>query len=417
MLFLLFTNVHFIAMKKIIVILFAFLIPLIGITCTTAVISGKYTKDGRPMIWKLRDSDSFKNKMMYFKEGKYAFIGLVNSEDAQGEQVWGGSNVVGFSIMNSASFNVNMGDTTSFKDQEGYFMRKALENCETIEDFEILLAETPKPMGLAAHFGVIDAAGGAAFYEVNNYTFTKFDANEASQAPQGYILRTNFSFTGQKDIGYGFIRFQTAQALFYQAESKGQLNDKTIVQYFSHCFKHAVLDKDFRKEYEVIPEGEYFINSGDFITRHGSASAILMKAPTKDQAPDMTCIWTTIAYPNTCVALPVWPRGGAQMPSILMAEDDQNCDLNDWAMQLKEECYPISRSAGYKYLQISKLINAEQQGITQLLENLEDDIFNMTNEKESLWLDKSPDKSEIQDYYQSLNNKVSQFYQNNFNLN
>lgn len=404
-------------MKKIIVILFIFLIPLLGITCTTAVISGKYTKDGRPMIWKLRDSDSFKNKMMYFEEGKYAFIGLVNSEDAQGEQVWGGSNVVGFSIMNSASFNVNMEDTSSYKDQEGYFMRKALENCKTIADFEKLLMETPKPMGLAAHFGVIDAEGGAAFYEVNNYTFTKFDANDGSQAPQGYILRTNFSFTGKKDIGYGFIRFQTAQDLFYKAESKGQLNDKTIIQDFSHCFMHAVLDQDFRKEYEGIPEGEYFINSGDFITRHGSASAILMKVPTKDQAPDMTCIWTTIAYPNTCVALPVWPRGGAQMPRILMAEDDKNCDLNHWAMQLKEECYPISRSAGYKYLQVSKLINAEQQGITQLVEKLEDDIFKQTREKEVLWIQKAPKSSEIQDYYQSLNNKVSQFYQNNFNLN
>ncbi len=403
-------------MKKVFIILIAFIFPFIGFACTTAVVSGKYTKDGRSMIWKLRDSESFKNKMMYFEEGKYSFIGLVNSEDAQGEQVWGGSNVVGFSIMNSASFNVNMDDISSFKDQEGYFMRKALENCETLADFEKLLQETPKPMGLAAHFGVIDAQGGAAFYEVNNHTFTKFDANDASQAPQGYILRTNYSFTGKKDIGYGFIRFQTAQDLFYQAESKGQLNDKTIVQDFSHCFKHAVLDKDFRKEYEAIPEGEYFINSGDFITRHGSASAILMKAPSKDQAPDMTCIWTTVAFPNTCVALPVWPRGGAQMPNVLMAEEDKNCDLNDWALQLKEECYPISRSAGYKYLQISKLINAEKQGITQLIEKLEDDIFSQTREKEKAWFHKSPNKSEIQAYYQSLNSQVSEYYKNHFDL-
>lgn len=403
-------------MKKIIVILFAFLIPLLGITCTTAVISGKYTKDGRPMIWKLRDSESFKNKMMYFEEGKFAFIGLVNSEDVQGEQVWGGSNVVGFSIMNSASFNVNMDDTSSYKDQEGYFMRKALENCKTIEDFEKLLNKTPKPMGLAAHFGVIDADGGAAFFEVNNYTYTKFDANDASQAPQGYILRTNFSFTGKKDIGYGFIRFQTAQDLFYQAESTGKLNDKTIVQDFSHSFKHAVLDQDFRKEYLSIPEGEHFINSGDFITRHGSASAILMKAPSKEQDPDMTCIWTTVAFPNTCVALPVWPKGGAQMPGILMAEDDKNCDLNDWAMHLKEECYPISRSAGYKYLQISKLINAEKQGITQLIEKLEDDIFSQIQAMEKAWLDKDPSKSEIQECYKSLNSQVTEYYKNNFDL-
>ena len=90
--------------------------------CTTAVISGKYTKDGRPMIWKLRDTESFENKLKYFTDGKYPYIGLINSNDEKGEQVWGGSNSVGFAIMNSASFNVNMADTTSFKDQEGYFM-------------------------------------------------------------------------------------------------------------------------------------------------------------------------------------------------------------------------------------------------------------------------------------------------------
>ncbi len=403
-------------MKKAIILIISIIFPLFVISCTTAVISGKHTEDGRPMIWKLRDSDSFKNKMMYFETVKYSFIGLVNSEDAQGEQVWGGSNVEGFSIMNSASFNVNLKDTSSFKDQEGYFMRKALETCKTIHDFEELLENTPKPMGLAAHFGVIDAGGGAAFFEVNNYTFTKFDANDAAQAPQGYILRTNHSFTGKKDIGYGFIRLQTAKDIFYMAESKGQLNDKTIVQDFSHCFKHAVLNEDFREKYNVIPHGEHFINSGDFITRHGSASAILMKAPAKNQDTDMTCIWTTIAYPNTCVALPVWPKGGADMPNILIADADKNCDLNNWAMQLKEDCYPIKRSAGYKYLQISNLINAEKTGYTQLVEKMENEIFKSTTIKEKLWINSAPSKSEIQEYYKSLNQKVSAFYQNNFDL-
>jgi len=369
------------------------------------------------MLWKLRDSDSFKNKMMYFEEGKFAFIGLVNSDDADGEQVWGGSNVVGFSIMNSASFNVNLEDSSSFKDQEGYFMREALEKCKTIDDFEKLLKQRSHPMGLAAHFGVIDAEGGAAFFEVNNENYTKFDANDAAQAPQGYILRTNYSFTGKKDIGYGFIRFQTAQDLFYMAESKGALNEKTIIQDISRSFKHAVLQKDFRKEYESTAEGEHFINSGDMITRHGSASAILMKAPDADQAVDMTCIWTTIAYPNTCVSLPVWPRGGAQMPEILMAEADKNCSLNEWSMQLKEECYPIKRSAGYKYLQISKLINREQTGYVQRIEHLEDEIFISTMEQQKLWLSNTPEPAEIHQYYQDLNHKVTDFYQSNFELN
>ena len=217
-------------MKRILflTLLFGFLFQQ-GIACTTAIISGKYTKDGRPMMWKVRDSDYAKNSLMYFNDGKYSYVGLINSEDTEGKQVWGGSNSAGFSIMNSASFNVNLGDTTSKKDLEGYFMRKALQSCATLEEFEELLRNNPKPMGLAAHFGVIDAKGGAAFYEVNNYTFTKFDANDPAVAPNGYVLRTNFSFTGKKDIGYGFVRYQTAQELLFDAAGKGSLDYQTLI--------------------------------------------------------------------------------------------------------------------------------------------------------------------------------------------
>ncbi|RUT78743.1 hypothetical protein [Ancylomarina longa] len=381
-----------------------------GIACTTAVISGKYTKDGRPMIWKLRDSDSFQNKLMYFANGKYDCIGLINSNDAEGEQVWGGSNSEGFAIMNSASYNVNLNDTTSFKDQEGYFMKQALQNCATLEDFEQLLQNRAKPMGLAAHFGVIDAKGNAAFYEVNNYTFTKFDANDPAQAPNGYILRTNFSFTGKKDIGYGFIRFQTAQDLFYQADACGNLNVKTIIQKFSRCLKHAVLKKDFRKEYEQVPYGDNFINSDDLITRNSSASMILVEGVKKGENPLWTTIWTMIGYPNTCLAIPVWMAGGKDLPNMLQAKGTENCKLNEIVLGLKAKCYPITRAAGNKYLNVSELVNAEHTGIIQNLESAENMIFDATQNNLKVWRDKKPEASQIQEYYHWLNNYTIDFY-------
>jgi len=63
-------------------ILVNFLIVLIffGISyqtsaCTVAVISGKYTKDGRPLLWKNRDTNYINNQIMFFNEGKYDFMG------------------------------------------------------------------------------------------------------------------------------------------------------------------------------------------------------------------------------------------------------------------------------------------------------------------------------------------------------
>ena len=370
--------------------------------CTTAVISGKHTKDGRPMIWKLRDTESFENKMKYFTDGKYPYIGMINSNDEKGEQVWGGSNSVGFAIMNSASFNVNMSDTTSFKDQEGKFMKLALQKCANLEEFEQLLKDRKKPMGLAAHFGVLDADGNVAFYEVNNQTFTKFDANDPAQAPNGYILRTNYSFTGKKDIGYGFIRFQTAQDIFYQADACGNMNAQTIIQNFSRCLKHPVLKRDFRKEFETVPYGQNFVNSGDLITRHGSSSMILIEGIKKGEEANMNTIWTQIGFPNTSIALPVWVKGGANLPKVLQADGGENCPLNAMAMELKNKCYPISRSAGYKYLNISELINSDKTGIIQKLEYAEKELFKFTELNQEKWRSKKVSKQDIEEFYNLL---------------
>lgn len=382
-----------------------------GIACTTAIISGKYTKDGRPMMWKVRDSDYAKNSLMYFNDGKYSYVGLINSEDAEGKQVWGGSNSAGFSIMNSASFNVNQGDTTSKKDLEGYFMRKALQTCATLEDFEELLKSNPKPMGLAAHFGVIDAKGGAAFYEVNNYTFTKFDANDPAVAPNGYVLRTNFSFTGKKDVGYGFVRYQTAQELFFDADGKGSLDYQTLIQKFSRCFRNPIINRDYRAEYEKIPAGDYFVSSDDLITRNGTTSVILVHGVKANESPELTTIWTMVGFPNTCIALPTWVKGGQNLPKMLTRDSSLgNSPLNQMSLQLMEQCYPIKRSGGDRYLQISKLINLEKTGYVQKIEKVEQDIFRRTEENLTAWRTQKISDKDIASFYQWLDSLVQKNY-------
>ena len=72
--------------------------------CTSIIISGKATPDGRPLMWKHRDTGAPYNHITYIDEGGYRFLGLVNSDDPDGA-VWTGSNETGFSIMNTASYN------------------------------------------------------------------------------------------------------------------------------------------------------------------------------------------------------------------------------------------------------------------------------------------------------------------------
>lgn len=392
------------------IISFALLLLFAGkaFPCTTAVISGKATPDGRSMIWKLRDTDNLENSFRYFNDGKYSYIGLVDSKDTEGVNVWGGSNSAGFAIMNSASYNVNEGDTTSLKDMEGVFMKLALQTCASLQDLEKLLDTYPKPRGLAAHFGVIDADGGAAFYEVNNQTWTKFDANTN---PNGYVLRSNYSETGTKDVGFGFIRRQTAEKIFAEAKQQNKLNYQTIVQKFTRCFYHPVFDIDYRKKYESGDFETEFISTDDFITRHSSASSIIVQGIKKGESSDMNTIWAQVGFPETSVAVPLWVRGGDNLPTAIEYDDAiKNSPMNAYAMEWKNNAYPIGRSDGYHYLKMTELINKNGTGYVQRIENIEKDIFSLTEENLTLWRKKTPNSSEISAFYNVLNNKVVDFY-------
>ena len=105
--------------------------------CTSAIFTGKSTPDGRPLLWKHRDTGELNNRIEFFPAGngiKYSFLGLVNSP-VQGGEVWTGTNEVGFSIMNTASYNLQS-EIADFEDQEGVVMYQALGSCKTLKDFE-----------------------------------------------------------------------------------------------------------------------------------------------------------------------------------------------------------------------------------------------------------------------------------------
>lgn len=381
--------------------------------CTTAVIAAKNSTNGKSMIWKLRDTDTLENAMRHFADGKYTYLGLVNATDSLGEHVWGGANSAGFAIMNSASYNVNVGDTTQLKDQEGVFMKLALQTCASLEDLEKLLETYPKPRGQASHYGVIDANGGAAYYEVNNWTWTKYDANDPEVAPNGYIIRTNYSESGTKDVGYGFIRREAAETVFAKALQHNKLNYRTILQRFSRCTYHPVFGINYRQKFEEGTNESSFVASDDLITRNSSASSIVVEGVRPGESPALTTIWTQVGYPNTAIALPMWVEGGENIPTMLAYDAKlQNSPLNAAAMEWKNKCYPLTRSDGHHYLKLDVLINEHNTGLIQRIEPVETEIFDKTDELLIKWGKDAPSKSDIKVLYDWLDTQTTNFYEN-----
>ncbi|MCF0184888.1 MAG: hypothetical protein HUJ98_00175, partial [Bacteroidaceae bacterium] len=186
------------------------LIPAESYCCTSLIISGKVRADGSPVMLKHRDTDQLNNRIQWFKGTKYSFIGLVNSSSFA-DEVWSGTNSSGLCIMNTATYNLKDDDVPqSQMDKEGVLMFKALGICSNIKEFETLLDTIERPIGVEANFGVIDASGGAAYYEVNNHSWVKYDVNEE---PGGYMIVTNFSRSGRKENRYGVDRYERASQI------------------------------------------------------------------------------------------------------------------------------------------------------------------------------------------------------------
>ena len=342
----------------------------------------------------------------------------MNSKDVEGKEIWGGVNSEGFAIINSASYNLKSdSDTTTITDREGIVMKMALQQCATIEDFENMLRTMNKPLGVEANFGVIDAKGGAAYYETNNYTFNKIDVNDLTIAPFGYVIRTNYSFITDRNDGYGYIRYNTANQLLYEAAIENNLSVKFILQNVSRSLKHSLLGVDLNKNIQVSEDENKLILFQDFIPRHNSSATILIEGVKPDESPELATFWTILGFQLTSIAMPVWVEGGKELPELLVADKSGNAPLCEKALKLKKELYPVKLGNGYRYINISKVVNKEKTGFIQRIRPLENEILSITNDKLSIWRKENHlPKEEVQNLYKQIEKKVKEFYRTKFGL-
>jgi hypothetical protein len=385
--------------------------------CTSFVISGRSTADGKPILFKNRDTDQMQNSLVYFNDGRYKYIGLVDGIPEWNKMVWGGYNETGFAIINTAAYNNNIGDTTKFKDQEGVIMKLALQTCQTLSDFEKLLESLPKPSGLDANFGVIDASGGAAYYETGNHDFKKFDANDPLIAPDGILVRTNHSLRGDLTKGFGFCRYNTAVSAVNKAAIEKQISPQFLFNNLSRNLTHSLTNSDLWTEIpkeRAVPEFKFFI---DYIPRVLTASAIMIVgAKNKEQVKDAV-MWTILGFPLTSVAIPVWISGGSTLPKAVTMDEKFQSPICSAALKFKEECFPITYDRGSNYINLSVVINQQKNGYLQLLQPIEQGIF----EKARLLTDglEKGVKSEkdIQIFYAWIDQYLSKEYNSQFNFN
>ncbi len=332
-----------------------------GEACTSAIVSGRLTVNGRPLLWKNRDTNDQNNRVERIAghDGLYEFVGLFDARDKQDTAVWMGLNEKGFAIMNTASYNINNDSVPEQEmDREGVVMRMALERCVTVDDFEELLKSLPQPLGVEANFGVIDAQGNGAYFETGNYTYLKFDLKDE---PSGILTRTNYSYSGMKDKGYGYIREKNEQYLLKNHIAHKDITPAVFTEEISRTFYHSVLGHNYNdgKQRYVVDQ--------DFIPRGISTASIVVEGVLPGEDASLSTMWVALGYPP-CADLHVVTTGEGGVPQELCGTgEDNHSPQCDTVLQRKAEVFSIKRGSGKNYVDMSKLYNAEGTGYVQVL--------------------------------------------------
>lgn len=367
--------------------------------CTLAVCSGKATRDGRPLMWKNRDTSKAANKVLYFSGPKFKFLGLVDADNVQEDEVYGGLNEAGFAVMNSQADD--LATPKKAGGGNGALMKLALGECATVRDFEALLSREKGKFDLAANFGVIDAAGGACFFETGSDGFVKFDATDPRVAPFGYLVRTNFAFTSPDPLkGGGFIRFERISHIFERGRAENRLDVKFILRDACRDLVHEKLHSNpWTEELPADAAAPLYINTNDTINRNSSVSALVFHGAAAPDSARLAAMWVLLGQPVASVALPLWV-GAGEVPAVLTGQ--KTAPLNELSRAMVDYLYPDKRGRMPQYLNVNRLRTYGGEGILTKIVRIEDDVLSRAAGKMAEWEKMNPARAEVASFQEKL---------------
>lgn len=341
-----------------------------ALACTSAIVGPEASASGRPLLWKHRDTSATDNKVEYVagSDGAFSYVALFNAKDRLLKEAWTGMNEMGFAVMNTASYNLK-DDRVPKKnmDREGYVMTIALRTCRTVDDFEHLLSTLPRPMGVEANFGVIDALGNGAFFECNNHSFTRFDVCDA---PGHILIRTNYSHSGRPNEGYGFVREANAEHLLNDMAAEGAITSEYLTECVSRSFYHDVRKAD------ALDSGERWAVDEDFIPRYKSTATVVIEGirplgSVDDAIPERIVpqyiMWTGLGYPPCADIYPVWCHKDGVDEALRGTGPNGTSPAGNIAKKRRAEVFPPRKGGNTKYIDLNALSNDKSSGYLQIL--------------------------------------------------
>jgi len=346
--------------------------------CTTALISGRVTPDGRPLLWKNRDVHGPDQEFVYDDSGIYAFTGMTYAGVT--DQNWGGVNEVGFAIGNANAWNLP--DREPGADDDGIIIKLALQTCATVDDFEQIMDSTNGPgRTRPAIYEVMDASGGLSVFEAADYYYDRIDVSDSVQVPAGYSVRSNFSYNGTSNH-VGQNRHDRAIDLMEAAIDSGGITERYIIRNVARDLLTPEVDP-----YPLPWMGNQggmetgWVEIHDAICRDITTSAFVVQGVHPGENPLLSTFWVMAGEPSHCIAVPLWVHSG-NVPEEL--DGDSTSAICDRVLEIRNTTYDTSSSAD-DILDLWSFVDPRGGGLFEWLHPSEDCIFTIADDSMASW--------------------------------
>lgn len=337
--------------------------------CTSAIVSADANPYGRPILWKHRDTSTTDNKVEYVapSHAGMGYVALFNASDAKLKEAWMGMNEAGFAVMNTASYNIKEDKIPDKKmDKEGILMTRALLTCRTVDDFARLLDNYPRPMGVEANFGVIDAYGNGAYFETNNTRYVRYDLADAEG---GVMVRTNYSHSGRQGEGYGHVREKNAELLLAPYVDEKSVTPEVLTEVLSRQFYHTgQMTDNYMCGLGELPDIDY-------IPRYKSTATIAIEGcvpqnTREDAGCEISCddyvMWTAIGYPPVAEIRAVRCAPDGVPDDLRGTRADGHSKSGDAAKAIRDSIFTTGAKPDVRNLDAGALYNRNGDGLAQM---------------------------------------------------
>lgn len=361
---------------------------------TMGLISAAASRDGRPMLWKNRDRRDYPdNEAAYFTDGAYNYVALTNAGDS--DEAWGGANATGFAIVNSNIYNLV--DTVAGGDDDGFIMKLALQQCRAVDDFQAILDSTNQVgRRLLANYGVIDGSGGAALFECSAATYVRFDPSDSADAPEGFLVRANFAYSGDDSGHFGQWRHDRAYALMQSAVETNDLTPSWMLKNVARDIALEVVDPYPLPFEDVYPDSGWppgFLPTYTSVNRNITRFGVIIEGVREGEDADLTTLYVGLGAPVAAIPIPLWVRGAATPVEM---NGDSSALLCDITNRILARLY--NPFLGDDVINTVQLLDGRGNGLFTITTPTMDTIFQRTEEVLARWQEGMPDPAEMVEF-------------------